>query len=60
MQIRLKLIENNPLHRVPSIFINNDKSQYIFNIIPTLIRHRKHHRINMNKTSFIFFTKNSI
>ena len=60
MQIRVQLIENNPLHRVPSIFMKVGNKQFIFNVIPTLTRHRNIHRLFLNRTSYIFFTKNSI
>jgi len=60
MQIRVQLIENSPLHRVPSIFLNIGRKQFIFNVIPTLIRHRNLHKLSLNSSSHIFFTKNSI
>ena len=60
MPIRVQLVENSPLHRVPSIFLNVGRSQFLFNVIPTLIRHRKHHKLYQNGCTYIFFTKNSI
>ena len=60
MKIRVQLVENSPLHRVPSIFLNIYKTQFIFNVIPTLLRHRKKHKINLYSSSHIFFTKNNI
>ena len=59
MRVRLQLVENNPLHRVPSLILSASTVQYIFNTIPSLLRHRKIHRINLHKCSHIFFTKNS-
>lgn len=60
MKIRLQFVENNPLHRVPSLLINVQRVQFLFNVIPSLIRHRKLHKINLYKSTHIFFTKNSI
>jgi hypothetical protein len=60
MKVRIQLVENNPFHRVPSVFLNLPKQQFIFNVIPTLLRHRKKHKINLYNSSHIFFTKNSI
>ncbi len=60
MKTRIQLIENSPLHKVPTILISIYKTQFIFNVIPTLLRHRKTHKINLFNSSYIFFTKNSI
>ena len=60
MKIRVQLIENNPLHRVPSIFLNTHRMQFVFNVIPSLLRHKKLHKLNLHNSSHIFFTKNSV
>lgn len=60
MKVRVQLIENNPIHKVPSVFVNIHRTQFIFNVIPTLLRHRKKHKLNLHNSSHIFFTKNSI
>ena len=60
MKTRIQLIENSPLHKVPTILISIYKTQFIFNVIPTLLRHRKAHKLNLFNSSYIFFTKNSI
>jgi hypothetical protein len=60
MKVRVQLIENNPHHSIPSIFLNIHRTQFIFNVIPTLLRHRKKHKLNLYNSSYIFFTKNSI
>ena len=60
MKIRVQLIENNPLHRVPSLFLNVNRMQFVFNVIPSLLRHKKLHKANLHNSSHIFFTKNSV
>jgi hypothetical protein len=60
MKTRIQLIENSHLHRVPTIMLSIYKTQFIFNVIPTLLRHRKNHKINLYNSSHIFFTKNTI
>ena len=60
MKARVQLIESSALQRVPSLFLNLGRSQFIFNMPPTFLRHRKLHKINLFNSSHIFFTKNSI
>lgn len=60
MKVRVQLVENNPLHKVPTVFVNIHRTQFMFNVIPTLLRHRKKHKINLYNSSSIFFTKNSV
>lgn len=60
MKARIQLIENSQLHKVPTVILSIYKTQFLFNVIPTLLRHRKNHRINLYNSSYIFFTKNSI
>ena len=60
MKVRVQLVENNPLHKIPTVIINVHTAQFIFNVIPTLVRHRKKHKINLYNSYSIFFTKNSV
>ena len=60
MRVRVQLVENNPLHKIPTVIINVHRIQLMFNVIPTLVRHRKKHKINLNNSYSIFFTKNSV
>lgn len=58
--MRIQLIENSHIHRVPSVLITIQKNQFLFNVIPTLLRHRKNHKLNLYNSFHIFFTKNHI
>lgn len=60
MNIRVQLVANSPLHTVPSIILNIHRTQFVFNVIPTLLRHRANHRLNLFNSCHIFFTKNSV
>jgi hypothetical protein len=60
MKSRIQLIENSPIHSVPTVLLTLHRTQFIFNLIPTLLRHRKNHKINLYNSSHVFFTKNSI
>lgn len=60
MKVRVQLVENNPLHRLPSLFLNINRTQLVFNQIPSLLRHRKLHKLNLYNSCHIFFTQNSI
>lgn len=60
MKTRVQIVANSGFHKIPTVIISIYKTQFIFNVIPTLIRHRKDHKINLYKSAHIFFTKNSI
>jgi len=60
MKVRVQLVENSPLHRVPSLLLNLNRVQFVFNVIPSLLRHKKLHKVNLHNSSHIFFTKNSV
>ena len=59
MKTKLQIVENNPYQRIPSVVLSIGTVQFLFNIIPSLVRHRRMHRINLHRNSYIFFTKNS-
>jgi ribonuclease BN (tRNA processing enzyme) len=60
MKTRIQLIENSRIHRVPSILLTVHRTQFLFNVIPTLLRHRRNHKLNLYNSFHIFFTKNHI
>jgi len=54
--MRIQLVENGPKQCIPSVFVNIHRTQYIFNVVPALLRHRKLHKLNLFNSSHIFFT----
>lgn len=45
---------------MPTVLVTLARTQFMFNVVPTLLRHRRYHKLNLFNSMHIFFTKNSI